>query len=191
VKKNVAVFAAIALCASQAIAINKCKAPDGRVTFQEIPCSDSDHATTMMLALPPPGSSLPPNAGSAGQQAAAEADSRIAIRAAINERRPAIGMNLGELEQALGQPQRVNTSTTSHGMREQRVYDSGDPEWHVYVVAGRVTSYQSSWNGKKKVVCPSALEIRNVETSASSLTLNDAQRRQFARQLNEMRSCGK
>ena len=191
-QKDILVAVALVLCTGQAMAIYKCITPEGRITFQDAGCAGNGSASIIkQSASGPPLQENKNSWGGRSRSAVADAEAKIEIRTAINERRPAMGMTLGELEQALGLPQRVNTGTYQSGSSEQRVYDLHNPTWYVYTKGGTVTAFQSNTSLKKPVQCPSSLEIRNVETSASSVTLTEAQRYNYTKQLEAMRSCGK
>lgn len=108
------------------------------------------------------------------------------------------GMNTSQLERSFGKPNKINASTGSYGYHEQRIYYKGADEFLVYTENGIVTAIQHqpgaaavlapSGNRPAKN-CPSALEIRNAEVSANSMTLSDAERREKLRQITDMKRC--
>ncbi|MEI8169837.1 MAG: hypothetical protein WCG50_09185 [Rhodoferax sp.] len=190
---RVVITACLVMCITHALAITKCISKDGKISFQETTCAETDKALIVMPSMQP----TQPNRADvqAQQKRNADAKNRIAIREAINERRPIIGMTYAELEQSIGLPQSINSTTSASGATQQRVYYFDSVTWYVYMSNGAVTSFQNAIGGLGRktstVPCPSAHEIRSVETSASSITLTDEQRRKYAQQLSEMRSCGK
>lgn len=188
-------LAIIAGSANAYAQVYKCTGSGGKIQMQQVPCLDSGEK---MNVRPASGAAPPDSSNKAASPATTtlikDANARVAIRTAINENRPLMGMILGELDQALGLPQSINTTTYATGSTQQRVYYFKDVTWYVYVKAGLVTSFQSTLGGlgatSNNQPCPSAFEIRSVETSASSITLSENQRLQYARQLTAMRSCG-
>ena len=125
---------------------------------------------------------------------AAELDKRSEIQSAVERREAVIGMTLEQLQQAMGLPDRLNTGDYQSGSRDQRIYDRNGRTWYVYTAGNLVTAVQTSATvgaAIKLVVCPSPLEIRNVEASASSITLSEGTRVEMLRQVREMKNCGR
>ncbi|MCM2340453.1 hypothetical protein [Rhodoferax sp.] len=90
----------------------------------------------------------------------------------------------------------VATGTAvKRGGTQQRIYERGQTTWYVYTDEARVTAVQTSTTpGARQQSggrCPNAVEIRSAETSASSITLSDAERVERLRQIGEMRRCGR
>lgn len=183
-----------ALCAP-AWAINKCTGADGRVAFQDAPCSGKGQ---VLQVRPASGSDeLRPVVPqpSDWKMKNAQIDARLAIQAAIERHEAVIGMSFGQLELAMGLPNRINTGEYKSGSTQQRIYERGQTTWYVYTDAALVTAVQTSMTpgaGRQSAKpCPSAVEIRSAETSASSITLSDAERVERLRQIGEMRRCGR
>lgn len=195
-KTKIALLAITCLAASPAWAINKCTGADGKVVFQDAPCAGKGEALNIR---PSSGASRPATA-EAATDAKAKRDAEIAginrrseVRAAIQRGEPLVGMSRAELDQALGAPSKVNADNYSGVLKDQIIYDRPGQSWYVYTENGVVTSIQHrpSELQQTAVRCPSGLEIRAMETSASSITLSERERVQRRREIADARRCGK
>ena len=185
---------ALAAMFGQAWAVNKCQV-DGRVVYQELPCPGKGEAIN---ATPAAGHTA---AGSDGGLAriraeSAEADRRIGIRMSIERREPAIGMTEDELTQAMGRPHRVNLANYNGVEHDQLIYERGGRTIYVYTRAGIVRSIQNTDNHTRPAAgqqprCLTPQEISALETSASSITLGDAERAARRREIADARKCGR
>lgn len=189
-----AALAAIALAVSPAWAINKCTGPDGSVVFQDAPCAGKGEA---LKVSPASGHAAPAAAGDSAAKARAElaaVNRRADIRAAIERREPVIGMTEVELLQAMGQPDRANLANYNGTPHNQLIYERGARTLYVYTDAGLVKAIQNSESiaGARRaaVRCPTPMEIRSMETSASSITLSEEERVQRRKEIAEARKCG-
>lgn len=196
-KQVVLCMVVMALCAP-AWAINKCTGADGKVAFQDAPCATG--RTEHVVVRPARGDAdAGDNAAASGADnwrlKAAAADKRIAIQTAVERHEPMIGMTYAQLELAMGLPNRINTGQYKSGSTQQRIYERGHMTWYVYTDEALVTAVQTSMSPgmarQSALPCPSAVEIRAAETSASSITLSDAERVERLRQIGEMRRCGR
>ena len=176
-----------ALLCSQAWAINKCTGIDGQTTFQDTPCAGKGEAINIR---PASGQNINAAALPNWKQKAAEVDKRIAIRAAVERREAVIGMNGEELQQAMGLPNRINTGEYKTGSTQQRIYDWSGTTWYVYTDGQLVTAVQTAIGSASApaVSCPSGLEIRNAETSASSILLSEAERKTRLYEIRQMKA---
>jgi hypothetical protein len=147
-------------------------------------------ATTAPAAAP--RSNPAPDAGS-GYQNAVEHDKRtLEIAAGMSGGYPVVGMSMSQLAQVLGQPYRINIDDYGRGPEEQRIYERGGRRYLVYTHGGRVRAVQNRTGyttSPRSRSCPSDLDIRNMEVTASSITLSDRQREVYAKQLEKMRAC--
>ena len=181
--------AAITLLSNYVMAINRCTAVDGKVSFQDAPCTGAGQAISARQPIAPSSVNA---AVPDWKLRAAEADKRLVIVAAIDRREPAIGMNGEQLQQAMGLPNRVNTGEYKTGSTQQRIYEQANKTWYVYTDGAVVTAVQASIGPvKQSAPCPGGLEIRNAETSASSILLSPAERVARQREISEMRACGR
>lgn len=185
-------MAALMVCAPS-WAVNKCTGPDGKVSFQDAPCAGKGEALTVR----PSGGDAPVPGSAAASKAEADVAAihrRADIRAAIERREPMVGMTTAELDEAMGQPSRVNLANYNGKQHNQLIYERGARTYYVYTDGGYVRSIQDteSVGGSRKaaVRCLSATEIRNMETSASSITLGAAERSERLRQIGEAKRCG-
>lgn len=159
---------------------------DGRTTFQETPCAGATEKQTSVLFAPPP------EATSAAERSSSE---RSAINQAIVGSYPIRGMNLADLQAALGHPSRVNTGDYPGGFTEQRIYERERGTYYVYTNNGIIQSIQTTEHPRSAApvqtarACASAHDIRNEEVSANSITLNDVQRKERYRKIERMREC--
>jgi hypothetical protein len=178
-------------------AVNKCTMPDGKVAFQDAPCTGGKgEALTVRPASGDASTqaNLPP-AQADWKAKAAQVDARLAIHAAVERREPMIGMSYAQLELAMGLPNRINTGDYKSGSTQQRIYERGQTTWYVYTDEALVTAVQTSMTPSSRKQnsgpCPGGVEIRAAETSASSITLSDAEKVERLKQIREMRNCGK
>lgn len=186
--------AAVVFLCSSTWAVNKCTAPSGRVSYQDAPCAGQGEA----LELRPASGTASAQEKSAPtpkdwKAKSAQADTRLAIQAAIMRREAVVGMTFAQLEQAMGLPNRINTGEYKSGSTQQRIYERGSTTWYVYTESGLVTALQTSVMPRSKAAlrrCPNPVEIAAAETSASSITLSDAERVERLKQIGEMRNCG-
>ena len=183
-----AIFGTV-VCAP-AWAINKCTGADGKVAFQAAPCTGGK--TESMTVRPSGGGTDAPQTD--WKKKSAQVDYRLAIQAAIERHEPVIGMTFEQLGLAMGLPHRINTGEYKSGSTQQRIYERGPTTWYVYTDGPLVTAVQTSVSPSFKpgpTVCPSSVDIQAAETSASSITLSDAEKVERLKQIAEMRRCGK
>jgi hypothetical protein len=186
--------ALVALCAP-AWAINKCTGPDGRMVFQDAACEGKGEK----LAVRPASGESDAVQGAAPsttdwKRQSAQADKRLAIQSAIERREAVIGMNGEQLDLAMGLPNRINTGEYQTGSTQQRIYERRGTTWYVYTDGQLVTAVQTSitsGTSSRAVACPTAHDIRSAETSASSITLSEAERVERLKQIRDMRNCGR
>ena len=191
-------IACIALCAMAmpASAAFKCTAADGKVSFQDAPCESGKAQSLNIKASAGATPAQQPNAAAATSAAPSPAN-RSAITSAILAGKPAIGMTRAELERAMGAPNRVNAANYAGILKDQLIYERAGETWFIYTENGIVTAMQnqptiaSTSSDKPSVNCPTPLEIRNMETSASSNTIPDAVRVELHRQIRDAKRCGK
>lgn len=120
--------ACLLVYSSSSWAVHKCVGADGKVAYQEAPCS-STAKTAESLKLDP----VPPTT---------PRDSRI--NAAIATSKIVVGMTAAQARRSWGAPTKINRSVGSYGSHEQWVYDRGGfKSQYVYVENGVVTGVQS------------------------------------------------
>jgi hypothetical protein len=187
-----AVIALFAFISSPALAVNKCSI-DGKTVFQDAACPGKGET---LVVRPASGQAQPAAANAAALKAKGEVaalNRRAEVRAAIERREPLIGMTQAELLEAMGQPDRANTANYNGVPHNQLIYERGGRTLYVYTDAGVVKAIQNteSAGGVRRVTvrCPSPMEIRSMETSASSITLSEAERVERLRQIGEARKC--
>lgn len=192
--------------------IFKCTGPDGSTTLQQSPCAGAGQRMDVRPSGAPPAPSrvpapavirapspalsnvLSPGAGNEYQNAVEHEKRTIAIAAGMSAGYPVVGMTMGQLTQVLGQPNRINTDDYGRGPEEQRIYDKGGSRYLVYTQNGRVQAVQTrsgyvSTPQPRTRGCASEIEIRNLETTASSTGMSDAMREIYAKRLRDMRDC--
>lgn len=181
---------ALLLCACGAASAQIYRCPDaaGRTVIQQQPCTGG----TKMEVKPASGSDSALDAEAAKERAASNA-SEQQILIAIGKRQPAIGMSEANLRMAMGNPLRINRGNYSGRTRDQWIYERQDATWYVYVRDGFVSSFQSQQAIASGSVpakrCPNSMEIRNMETSANSVTISPEERRVKRRQVAEAKAC--
>lgn len=189
-------LAAIAIVVLPAWAINKCTQADGSVAFQDAPCSGGK--AEAITVHPASGHAQAVSKTDAAAKAAANTsavNARFEVRQAIERREPLIGMTIEELDQAMGKPDRANLANYDGRPHNQLIYERGTRTLYVYTDGGRVKAIQNgesiAGTRKANVKCPSPMEIRSMETSASSITLSEEERVERLRQIWEAKKCGK
>lgn len=172
--KHIITLAALAALASPAWAVYKCTGADGRAAYQDTPCLAGGQQVDIRASS---GMSPAPAPASPSRKLGL---SDVEFNKYFASGSPAVGMSIAQLEQVFGYPATVNADNYSGIQKEQRIYDKGSDRWYIYTESGVVTSIQhrpgqasASYTASKNtgVRCPSALEIRNEETAASSITL--------------------
>lgn len=184
--RSTAIACSMATCAAANAQVFKCPDAHGRTVIQQAPCTGGQE----LDVKPASGHDNPANAALARQRAERDGNAQE-ILLAIAEGRPAIGMNEDQLRMALGTPTRINRANYQGRTSDQWVYYSRGQSWFVYVRDGRVSSFQNSETTRTgpSRTCPSAIEIRNMETSASSVTISQEERRTIQRQIAAAKAC--
>lgn len=177
---------AAASCTQAIAQVYKCPDPHGRTVIQQAPCTGGQE----LDVKPASGYDNPANAARARQRAEREGNAQD-ILLAISEGRPAIGMNEDQLRMALGTPTRINRANYGGRTSDQWVYYSRGQSWFVYVRDGRVSSFQNSETTSTAPArnCLSAMDIRNLRTSASSVTISEERKRDLQRQIAAAEAC--
>lgn len=173
-------------CFTASAQVYKCPDATGRTVIQQAPCLDGQK----LIVKPAAGHDNLQNAQAAKARTARQGNAQD-ILVAIAEGRPAIGMTEDELRSAIGQPDRINHGNYQGRTREQWVYRRGGEPMYVYLSGGTVTSFQSTevtGTGSTQK-CPSAMDVRNLETSASSVTISAERRRALQRQIADAKAC--
>ena len=118
-----------------------------------------------------------------------------AADAAIARDDPLAGMTRTELDKAMGMLLKVNADNYAGKLKDQIIYDRLRQSWYVYTEDGIVTALQhrpgATQASTTNVRCPTSHEIRSMETSASNITLSDAERVQRRKEIAEARKCGR
>ncbi len=186
------VFLCIGLLSAPAWAINKCTGADGKVAFQDAPCAGKGEKLDVR---PASGHSTPAAAG--------EAQARVnklkwdnAMAEAIRTHKPLVDMTVAQLQEAMGPATKVNADNYNGTQREQVIYERAQETWFVYTRNGMVESIQhrpgtsiGSTPTRTAGSCPSPHDIRNAITSASSVTLSDAERVERWKSIRTMQAC--
>jgi hypothetical protein len=167
-----------------AAAVYRCASANGKTSFQEVPCAAGQTQTEVRTFAAPSAPDAPGAAAATGAPPGASVNEAIGGRYAIR------GMNLNELQMAMGDPVRIETGDYEGGYTEQRIYERPGGRVYVYTENGIVRSIQTTQSTRvAQRDCPSALEIRNEEVSANSISLTPAQRRERLRQIRRMKAC--
>ncbi|MFG0593601.1 DUF4124 domain-containing protein [Delftia sp. WSY_9] len=137
----VALAACLLAIGGQALAINKCKDANGKVTYQEHACTNDSKSAEVINAAPA--------MDTGADQASAQA--RLAKMRDDNEKFDAMisgkvmrGMSESQVKNSWGSPTKINKTIGSNGVNEQWVYRrGGGVSQYVYLENGVVTSIQS------------------------------------------------
>lgn len=193
VSKKIALIALCIWVASPVWAINKCTV-DGKTVFQDTPCAGKGEALTVRPASGHSNASTVESAAKTKRDIAS-IEWRSKINAAISRSEPLVGMTRAELDKAMGTPTKLNANNYDGRLKDQIIYDRPRQSWYVYTEDGVVTSIQHRPSMTRDVAqtvkCPSPMEIRSMETSASSITLSEAERVERLKQIGEAKKCGR
>jgi hypothetical protein len=191
---NAIILIVLSAINTQAMAINKCTNAADEVVFQDLPCAGKGGAIKLM-----PGSghadASTADAVEKSKKMVDDVNWRVKVQEAIASRLPLVGMTRTELDQAMGPPTKVNAANYSGVLKDQIIYRQPSQTWYVYTVQALVTSIQNTPETNSaavpKLPCPSPHAIRDMETSASSITLGDAERAERWKQIGDARKCGR
>jgi hypothetical protein len=144
-------MAATAL-AAPAWAANKCKGPDGKVFYQDLPCECQEKVILSGTGSADPGATGPSYYKREADRMAREEKldaQREAFEAkthrAILNKEVFVSMLAEDARKSWGAPTRINSSVWAGGRSEQCVYDRGSSRsQYIYVRDGIVSSTQSS-----------------------------------------------
>lgn len=190
---KVAIVAAAIAGLAPAWAVNKCVI-DGQTVFQDAACPGKGEAITVKPASGHANSSTAESAAKTKREIAG-IEWRNKVDAAISRGEPLVGMTRVELDKAMGAPTTVNANNYAGKLKDQIIYDRPQQSWYVYTEDGLVTAIQHrpsiSQAPSNSVRCPSPMEIRAMETSASSITLSEAERIQRRKEIAEAKRCGR
>lgn len=187
---NLAAIAIAALGATACSLTNaqvfRCPDPNGRTVLQQAPCMGGRE----LDVKPATGPDNAQNALAAKERTGRQGNAQD-ILIAISEGRPAIGMTEEQLRSALGNPSRINRANYQGRTSDQWVYHRNGEPLYVYVRNGAVNAFQSTeiaTPGHARQ-CPTRMDIRNLETSASSVTISEERRATLRRQVAEAKAC--
>lgn len=120
-------LALAALCVP-AWAINKCTAPDGKVSYQEAPCGATQGAAELKVQTGP---------------ASSDQDSTFNNSVAVGK--IMVGMTAAHVRRAWGEPTKINVTLGARGRTEQWVYRGRNyRDDYVYLDNGVVRSVQGT-----------------------------------------------
>lgn len=185
----------IVLQTQSAQAAYKCQDAQGAITYQDRPCLSGGKELTPASTGTGSISYSTSDAEALAKQAQSKRD--VETLRAIQQREPAIGMTLAELNLAMGRPDAVNPSNYNGRLHNQLIYNRGQRRLYVYTDGGKVTAIQDRSNpsapkplpaGQR---CPTSIEIQNARNSANSTSLTEDQRKAKWKQVESMESCGK
>lgn len=176
---------ALGCSAAGAQTVYKCRQANGQVAFQQAPC---DGAGTGAMRLQSANVVEGDPAGDAGVRA--QAARNQAVQRAVARGVVVDGMTDAEVRQVLGQPERVNTDVVNGVVRRQYVYRQGGDTRYVYTRDGAVEAvqYRPGVAPAPSRPCYSQQDVSNAFTSASSITLPEAERQRLHQRAREMQA---
>jgi hypothetical protein len=183
---RVAAAVLLTALAMPAAAVQKCTAPDGRTSYQDHPCPSQGKA----LVLEDPFRSLDSGKSPTDGAQRRQAQSAEATRA-TSSGLPYVGMTAAALERLMGPPDRVSRTSYADGAAQDRTeYQRNGRLLRVYVLNGKVVEVQNRALPQRaaKAPCPSALDIRNMETKTGNRTDPPERVAENKRLLREMRA---
>ncbi|MCM2347916.1 DUF4124 domain-containing protein [Acidovorax soli] len=194
--KPAILLTAVMLSATPAWAINKCTGPDGKVVFQDAPCADGKGEKLNIRSTSAPAASVGATGDAQARLEKMKRDNEMAE--AIRTRKPLVGMTLAQLQEAMGLATKVNANNYNGTQSEQVIYERPQETWLVYTRNGVVDSIQyrpgspiGAAPARATGRCPTQHEINNAITSASSMTVSDAERAERWKTIRVMQACGK
>ena len=142
------------LAAGPVWATNKCTGPYGRIVFQDAPCQGNETVRDDLALKQKAAQEKHVKDAQTREmqyQAAVNEKTRLAAEAAEVKADAAkvvrIGMSAAEVRTNWGEPNGINTTTTSYGTSEQWIYYRGSYRTqYVYLSNGVVSSTQSTKN---------------------------------------------
>lgn len=185
----------IALCAinTPAMAQFKCES-GGKAAYQDMPCADSKGGSIKLTPGSGHADAATGDAVAKSKKMVADANWRGKVNEAIATGKPLVGMTRAELDQAMGAPTKVNASNYSGVLKDQIIYRQPSQTWYAYTEQGVVASIQHAPEANNvaasKAPCLSPYVIKDMETSASSISLGSAERVERLKQIGEARKCG-
>jgi len=190
---NVLLFAAaLSAVVGPAHAANKCTV-NGKTVYQDTPC----HGGGEVIDARPNGAfgeAQPPQRSR--RQSPRDADdvpvNHQAVLNGMATGKPAVGMTENQLEIAMGRPHRINSGDYQGRQRDQLIYERDGVTYYVYVRDGVVSSVQRSEGyraSQPQKRCLNSIEIRNLETSASSSTITERERRELKHEVWKAKNC--
>lgn len=167
--KKICLVAALLCAGAQAQTVFKC----GN-TYQQLPCDG--HGTGAMKVQP--GKGMEP---AYRRHVRSQGLSTVEFNKFFVLRKPAIGMNMEQLEKVMGSPKKINSDNYSGRLHDQLVYERGDDYIYVYTENGIVRSIQNRPGAAAifrtpKSECATELQIRNARVAANSITISPKER---------------
>lgn len=195
--KTLTVLAALLLPIGS-IAANKCTV-DGKTVYQDTPCaSGGAKVDTRANGAIAEDEEPAPERGRAYRREGGERQERRkvdhqAVTLGMATGKPVVGMTQNQLNIAMGSPNRRNTGDYGSTQSDQLIYERQGITYYVYVRDGVVSSVQSSEGYRTSVGsskrCPTSIEIRNMQTTANSDSINESQRRELLREIRSAKNC--
>ena len=164
----------------------------GKATYQDMPCADKGGA----IKLTPSGGHADAgtvDAVAKSKKMVEDTNWRSKVNEAIATGKPLVGMTRAELDQAMGAPTKVNAANYAGILKDQIIYRQPSQTWYVYTEQGVVVTIQNAQEANtvaaSKAPCLSPFTIREMETSASSITLGETARAERLKKIAEAKKC--
>lgn len=176
-------------------AVNKCLV-DGRTVYQDAPCAGGGKQLNIQANAPSAPTADQRSAAAEASMRNRAADHQQNLLSGMASGRPVVGMTDNQLRIAMGLPNRINAGDYQGQQHDQLIYERGDVVYYVYVRNGVVSSVQTSSGYSsaapvRRERCPTAIEIRNMETSAKAASISEYERRELWRRVREAREACK
>ena len=176
VKRATAVAFSMLTALAASAEVYKCPDAGGKHKFQDTPCTGGARQNVKPVTI----DSTP------GYQTQSTPYSKQ------SSSDPMVGMGKNSLLQALGQPSRTTTTTNAAGDHiESLMFLQNGKAIVTYLKNGFVfstTSVERDSFGEQRN-CPSAIDIKNAETSANSITLTDREKLNRRYDIARMKAC--
>ena len=154
----------------------KCQDQTGRVTFQQTACPASGTEEKIRLYENKPD----PIRNIQAQVRINELARQKTIREAIATGTPMVGMTRRELDQAMGDPDKINAAQYGSSLQDQIIYYRNGRTLYVYTKDSVVTSIQNNEGMPNQIVaqrkqCPTKSDINDIEIEINKIANRENQ----------------
>lgn len=185
-------YLGLAVGVADAQQVFRCQDAAGQPVFQHHPCATGTGSPIPVSPMNMVEGDPQGDRGVRQQAARAEVVDRAIARGEV-----IVGMTAAEVRRVLGEPSSVRSWERDAEEHQELVYRRADGSLRVVILrSGRVRALERSQRQSTSIAvarwerpCHGAQEIENARTSASSITLTSAERREAQQRVREMARC--